>query len=181
MQPGLLYSAPRLLCGGYEFEMKSTYSILYREHGNNVLIQRSGNRDFLVIWVTEASEVNSINIPTTKRGVEALKRGNPPLRPVQLSTSDLRLPWTPEEKARHEINGHAVYGSRCGTCDEFGGGYAKAKKKFFYLWCTSEKVGHKKKMTANAPTSGTDGGRGRRAKSYGWKLRFFLQILTISD
>ena len=138
MQPGLLYSAPRLLCGGYEFEMISTYSILYREHGNNVLLQRSGKRDFLVIRVTETSEVISINIPTTKRGVEALKRGSPPLRPIQLSTSDLRLPWTPVEKARHEINGHAEYDRRCGTCDEFGGGYAKQKKRVLlplvYLW-----------------------------------------------
>ena len=38
------------------------------------------------------------------------------LRAGHLSTSELRFPWTLEEKHRHEVNGHAEYDKRCEIC-----------------------------------------------------------------
>ena len=45
-----------------------------------------------------------------KREVQSL------LRTGHLSTSEVRLPWTPEEKLRHESNGHAEKDNRCEIC-----------------------------------------------------------------
>ena len=42
-------------------------------------------------------------------------------RAGHLSTSEVRLPWTPEEKHRHEVNGHAEYGIRCEICVKSSG------------------------------------------------------------
>ena len=66
-------SAPKPLNAGHEFDMNSTHSTLYCEHGKSVLLQRSGKRDFLVIRVVKTSEVNSVDMSTTKRGDETLK------------------------------------------------------------------------------------------------------------
>ena len=44
-----------------------------------------------------------------KREVQSLKSELRALRTGHLSTSEVRLPWTPEEKLRHESNGHAEY------------------------------------------------------------------------
>ena len=38
------------------------------------------------------------------------------LRTGHLSTSEVRLPWKPEEKLRHEANGRAEYDNRCKIC-----------------------------------------------------------------
>ena len=35
------------------------------------------------------------------------------LRAGLFSTPEVRLPWTPEEKLRHEVNGHAENDNRC--------------------------------------------------------------------
>ena len=45
-----------------------------------------------------------------KREIESLKSA---LRTGHLSTSEVRLPWTPEEKHRHQVNGDAEYENRC--------------------------------------------------------------------
>ena len=39
--------------------------------------------------------------------VQSLRSELRALRAGHLSTSEARLPWTPEEKLRHESNGHA--------------------------------------------------------------------------
>ena len=43
---------------------------------------------------------------TLKSELRALRTGH-------LSTSEVRLPWTPEEKLRHESNGHSEYDDLC--------------------------------------------------------------------
>ena len=48
-----------------------------------------------------------------KREVQSLKTELRALRTGHLSTSDVRLPWTPEEKHPHEVNGHAEHDNRC--------------------------------------------------------------------
>ena len=48
-----------------------------------------------------------------KREVQSLKSELRALRAGHLSTSEVRLPWTPEEKLRHESNGHAEFDNRC--------------------------------------------------------------------
>ena len=51
-----------------------------------------------------------------KREVQSLKSELRALRTGHLSTSEVRLPWTPEEKLRHESNGHAEYDNQCEIC-----------------------------------------------------------------
>ena len=51
-----------------------------------------------------------------KREVQSLKSELRALRTGHLSTSEVRLPWTPEEKLRHESDGHAEYDNRCEIC-----------------------------------------------------------------
>ena len=51
-----------------------------------------------------------------KREVPSLKSELRALRTGHLSTSEVRLPWTPEEKLRHESDGHAEYDNRCEIC-----------------------------------------------------------------
>ena len=69
------------------------------------LLQRCGKRDFLSIRVRKSCEINAITF-SLKSEMRALRTGN-------LSTSEVRVPWTPEEKLRHESNGHAEYDNRC--------------------------------------------------------------------
>ena len=56
-----------------------------------------------------------------KREVQSLKSELRALRTGQLSTSEVRLPWTPEEKLRHESNGHAEYDKWCEICVKSSG------------------------------------------------------------
>ena len=56
-----------------------------------------------------------------KREVQSLKSELRALRTAQLSASEVRLPWTPEEKLRHEANGHAEYDNRCEICVKSSG------------------------------------------------------------
>ena len=43
------------------------------------------------------------------------------LRAGHLSTSEVSLPWTLEEKLRHESNGHVEYDNRCEICVKSSG------------------------------------------------------------
>ena len=76
-------------------------------------LRRTGDRDFLVVRVAVTSEVNAITISTINREVESLKSELRTLHTGHLSTTEMRLPSTPEEKHRHKVNGHAEYDSRC--------------------------------------------------------------------
>ena len=51
-----------------------------------------------------------------KREVQSLKSEFRALRAGHQSISEVRLPWTPEEKLRHEANRHAEYDNRCEIC-----------------------------------------------------------------
>ena len=51
-----------------------------------------------------------------KSEAQSLKSDLRSLRTDHPSTSEVRLPWTPEEKHRHEDNGHAEHGNRCESC-----------------------------------------------------------------
>ena len=51
-----------------------------------------------------------------KREVQSLKSELRALRAGPLSTSEVRLRWTPEEKFRHESDGHAEYDNQCEIC-----------------------------------------------------------------
>ena len=86
---------------------------MYHRNGDCVLLQRSGRRDCLVIRIAKTSEINAITFSTMQRKVESLKSEVRALRAGHLSTSEVRLPWTPEEKHRHKVNGHAEYDNLC--------------------------------------------------------------------
>ena len=55
------------------------------------------------------------------REVQSLKSELRALRTGHPSTSEVRLPWTPEETHRHEVNGHAEYYNRCEICVKSSG------------------------------------------------------------
>ena len=92
-----LCSATKLMNAGYSIEMRPTQSVLRRN---------GSKRDFLSIRVRKSCEINAITFSTIKREVQSLKSALRALRTGHLSTSEVRLPWTPEEKLRHESNGH---------------------------------------------------------------------------
>ena len=56
-----------------------------------------------------------------KREVQSLKSELRALRTGHLSTSEVRLSWTPEEKRRHKVNGHAEYDNRYDICGKSSG------------------------------------------------------------
>ena len=56
-----------------------------------------------------------------KREVQSLKSELRALLVGHSSTSEVRLPWTPEEKLRHESNGHAESDNRCQNCVKSSG------------------------------------------------------------
>ena len=56
-----------------------------------------------------------------KREVQSRKSELRALRTGHLSASEVRLPWTPEEKLRHESNGHAECDNRCEICVKLSG------------------------------------------------------------
>ena len=66
-------------------------------------------------------EINAITFSTMKREVQSLKSELRALRTGHLSTSEVRLPWTPEEKHRHEVNSHAEYDNRFEFCVKSSG------------------------------------------------------------
>ena len=116
-----LCSAMKLVNAGYSIEMKPTQSDLRRSGGDCTLLQRCGKCDFLSIRVRKSCEINAITFPTMKCEVQSLKSELRALRTGHMSTSDIRLPWTPEEKLRHESNCHAEYDKRCEICVKSSG------------------------------------------------------------
>ena len=96
--------------------MRPTQSVLRHSGGGCILLQRCGKSEFLSIRVRKSREINAITFSTMKREVQSLKSELRALRTGHLSTSEVRLPWTPEEKHRHESNGHAEYDNRCEIC-----------------------------------------------------------------
>ena len=111
----------KLVNAGYSIEMRPTRSVLRRSGGGCILLQRCGKRDFLSIRVRKSCEINAITFSTMKREVQSLKSELRALRTGHLSTSEVRLPWTPEEKLRHESDGHAEYDNRCAICVKSSG------------------------------------------------------------
>ena len=97
-----LCSATKLVNAGYSIEMRPTQCVLRRSGGGSILLQRCGKRDFLSIRVRKSCEINAITFSTMKREVQSLKSELRALRTGHLSSSKVRLPWTPEEKLRHE-------------------------------------------------------------------------------
>ena len=93
--------------------MKPTHSPLRHSNGGSVLLRRSGNRDFMVVRMAITSEVNVITSSTMKREIESLKSELRAFHTGHLSTTEMRLPWNPEEKLRHGVIGHAEYDNRC--------------------------------------------------------------------
>ena len=104
------------MSAGYKLEMNPSHSVLHHSSDGSVRLRRCGNRDFLSIRVKRVREINAITFTTLKREVQSLKSELRALRTGHLSTSDVRPPWTPEEKHRHEANGHAEYDNRCEIC-----------------------------------------------------------------
>ena len=111
-----LCSATKLLNAGYCIEMRPARSVLRLSGGGCMLLQRYGKRDSLSIRVRRSCDIIAIAFSTMKREVQSLKSELRALRTGHLSTSEVRLPWTLEEKLRHESNGHAVYDNRCEIC-----------------------------------------------------------------
>ena len=111
-----LCSSTKLVNAGYSTEMRPTQSVLRRSGGGCILLQRCGKLDFMSIQVRKSCEINAITFSTMKREVQSLKSELRALRTGHLSTSEVRLLWTPEEKLRHESNGHAEYDNWCEIC-----------------------------------------------------------------
>ena len=109
------------MSAGYSIEMRPTQSVLRRSGGGYILLQRYGKRDFLSIRVRKSCEINAITCSAMKREVQSLKSELRALRTGHLTTSEARLPWTPEEKLRHESTGHAEYDNRCEICVKSSG------------------------------------------------------------
>ena len=116
-----LCTATKLVSAGYSIEMKPTQSVLHHRGGGSILLRRCGKRDFLSIRVTQLREINAITFPTMKREVQSLISELRAPRTGHLSTSEVRLPWTPEEKHRRELNGHAEHDNRCKVCVKSSG------------------------------------------------------------
>ena len=116
-----LCSAMKLVNADYSVETRRTQSVLRRSGGGCTLLQRCGMRDFLSIRVRESCETNAITFSTMKREFLSLKSELRALRTGHLSTSEVSLPWTLEEKLRHESNGHAEYDNRCEICVKSSG------------------------------------------------------------
>ena len=111
-----LCSATKLVSVGYCIEMKPIQSVLHHRRGGSILFRRCGKRDSLSIRVTKIRETNAISFSIMKREVQSLKSELRALRVGHLSTSEVGLPWTLEEKHRHDVNGHAEYDHRCEIC-----------------------------------------------------------------
>ena len=109
-----LCSATKLVNAAHSNEMRPTWS-------GCILLQLCGKRDFLSIRVRKSCEIIAITFSTMKREVQTLKSELLALRTGHLSTSEVRLPWTPEEKLRHESNGYAEYGNQCEICVKSSG------------------------------------------------------------
>ena len=134
-----LCSATKLVGAGHSIEMRPTQSVLRRSGGGCILLQRCGKRDFLSIRVRKSCEINAITFFTMKREVQSLGSDLRALRTGHLSTSEVRLPWTPEEKHRHEVNGHAEYDSPCEICVR-SSGISRHPRRVYSESCAFDKA-----------------------------------------
>ena len=98
-----LCSGTKLVSAGYSIEMRPTQSVLRRSGGGCMLLQLCGERDFLSIRMRKSCEINAITFSTMKCEVQSLKSELRAFRTGHLSTSEIRLPWSPEENHRHEV------------------------------------------------------------------------------
>ena len=148
-----LCSATKLVSAGYNIEMRPTQSVLRRSGGGCILLQRCGKRDVLSIRVRKSCEINAITFSTMKREGLSLKSELRTLRTGHLSTSEVRLPWTPEEKHRHEVNGHAEYDNRCEICVKSSGISRHARRGTLSLARSVTRVSLSKSLTVTSPCS----------------------------
>ena len=102
-----LCSATILVSAAHIIEMRPTQSVLCRSGGGCVLLPRCGKRDFLSIRVRKSCEINAITFSQRSARSNLSRLSCVHCVLVTLSTSEVRLPWTLEEKHRHEVNGHA--------------------------------------------------------------------------
>ena len=117
-----LCSATKLVSAGYSIVMKPDQSALYHSGDGSILLRRCGKRDYLSIRVTKKSRDQCHHFHHHEaRSPVSLKSELHALRTGHLSTSEIRLPWSPEENFRHESNGHAEYANRCGNCAKSSG------------------------------------------------------------
>ena len=100
-----LCSATKLVNAGCSIEMRPTQPVLRRSGGGCTLLQRCGERDFLSIRVRKSCEINAITFSTVKRDVQSLKSELRAMRTGHLFISEVRQPWTLDEKLRHESHG----------------------------------------------------------------------------
>ena len=98
-----------------------------------------------------------------KREVQSLKSELRALRTGHLSTSEVRLPWTPEEKHRHEVNGHAEYDNRCEICVK-SSGISRHPRRVFSESCAFDHASVIFKESDGYVTVYT--GRGPRCESF---------------
>ena len=96
MQPG--FCVLEILSAGYEVEKKPTHSVLHLKHGGSVLLRRCGKLDLLVIRVATTREISAITSPTMNLEVSLSRVKCVLCVQVICSMSEVRLPWTPEEK-----------------------------------------------------------------------------------
>ena len=61
-------------------------------------------------------EINAMTLSNVKREVESLKIEMRALRTGHLTATMPRAAWSPEEKRRDEMNGHAEYDDKCEIC-----------------------------------------------------------------
>ena len=112
-----LCSATKLMSAGYDVEMRPTQSVLRRSGIGCILLQRCGKRDFLSVRVGKSCEIHSNHLVPPRSARSSLPR----VSCVHFVLVTCRLPWTPEEKHRHEVNGHAEYDNRCEICVKSSG------------------------------------------------------------
>ena len=116
-----LCSATNLVSAGYSIELGPTQSVLRRGGGGCVLLQRCGKCDFLSIRVRKSCEINAITFSTMKREIQSLKSELRALRSGRLSATEVKRPWTPEEKHQLKVNGHAECDNHCEICVKSSG------------------------------------------------------------
>ena len=132
-------SATKLVSAGHSSEMRPTQSFFRRSGRGCTLLQRCDNRDILSIRVTKSCEINAITFSTMKRAIQSLKSELRALRTGHLSTSEVRLPWTLDEKHRHEVNSHAQYDNRCEICMKPSGS-SRHPRRVYYESCALDYV-----------------------------------------
>ena len=112
-----LCSAATLSTAKCDIDLRQTQSVLFHKRGGRIPLQRCGNRDYLEKRMTEGPrEINAMTLSNVKREVESLKSEMRALRTGHLTATMPRAPWSPEEKRRDEMNGHAEYDDKCEIC-----------------------------------------------------------------